>query len=144
MALVLSFIWDSAGVQRAWPSLHLGCSRNSDLLQVHTRSLIKQHLSVAVDKRFRSSLVYFAEKGLDNDRRSEHGEGRKALDLVNSIASLSCQPVKHIIWKKTTGSFALICNVYPLMCDINLWSDSGSLILAHPLCGGNKWNLETW
>ena len=35
------------------------------------------------------SLVYFAEKGLDNDRRAEDGEGRKALDLVNIFPHLS-------------------------------------------------------
>ena len=29
-----------------------------------------------------SSLVYFAEKGLDMDRMQTHGEGRKTLDLV--------------------------------------------------------------
>jgi hypothetical protein len=29
-----------------------------------------------------SSLVYFAEKGLDNERKLEDGEERKSLDLV--------------------------------------------------------------
>ena len=56
-------------------------------------------------QKFLFSLVYFAEKGLDNDRRSEHGEGRKALDLVNKPASLSdiYNQVKYelfLVWKK--------------------------------------------
>ena len=32
--------------------------------------------------------MYFAEKGLDNDRRAEDGEGRKALDLVNIFVNI--------------------------------------------------------
>ena len=52
---------------------------------------------------FFSSLVYFAEKGLDNDRKMVDGEGRKALDLVN-LASGSCEPVNvprlGLVWWK--------------------------------------------
>ena len=46
---------------------------------------------------FLFSLVYFAEKGLDNDRRAEDGEGRKALDLVNIFPHLSLLSLS-IMW----------------------------------------------
>ena len=46
-----------------------------------------------------SSLVYFAEKGLDNDRRLESGEGRKSLELVNKyVFTILCKSlaVEHL------------------------------------------------
>ena len=69
-----------SGLQRAWASLHFGCCGNFNLLEVMEINCL--HLN-SRSITFFFSLVYFAEKGLDNDRRAEDGEGRKALDLVN-------------------------------------------------------------
>ena len=77
----------------------------------------------------------FAEKGLDNDRRAEDGEGRKALDLVNIFP-----PSESFVLVDHVAGWVLIVTL--ILCISFVVCNLGSLIPVYPLWREEKYKLN--